>query len=170
MSPQVRSLSTSPLTHIAAIGDDNGFVHFVDVTNVAEPRIVRRNRLHRTQLSHLTFNESGMFLITASSDGHVFVVDGRATANFGPLGHIDAPGNVFAMSTFLDEKNGGTTKVVVATDSNSKASDTGARTIVYFELSADLAQGNILHSLLILATVVKCHCGSCVFLAAVFVI
>ena len=101
--------------------------------------------MHRSPINHLAFNENGMFLLTASNDGHMFVLDGRPTRNFASLGHIDLPGNVFAMATHLDEKNGGTTKVVVTTDFNKKCTDTGATTVISVELPADLAQGIVLH-------------------------
>ena len=82
-----------------------------------------------------------MFLLTGSGDGHVFVLDGRPSAKFVPLGHIDVPGNVIAMTTYLDEKNGGNTKVIVTTDFQNKDMDLGASTVIYLELPADLAEG-----------------------------
>jgi len=137
----VRTLTCSPLTHLVAIGDDKGFLYLVDVNNVAEPRVVQRVRIHRTPVTHLTFNDNGMFLLTGSGDGHVFVLDGRPSAKFVPLGHIDVPGNVIAMTTYLDEKNGGNTKVVVTTDFQNKDMDSGAATVIYLELPAGLAEG-----------------------------
>lgn len=46
MHLQASALGVSPLTAIAVVGVVSGHVHFVDLTNVKQPRVVRVMRLH----------------------------------------------------------------------------------------------------------------------------
>ena len=50
---QSTSLDVSPLTPVAVVGVVTGHVHFLDLTNVKQPRVVRVIRLHRHPVMHL---------------------------------------------------------------------------------------------------------------------
>jgi len=50
---QATSLGVSPLTAVAVVGIVTGHVHFVDLTNAKQPRVVRVIRLHHDQVRHI---------------------------------------------------------------------------------------------------------------------
>ena len=50
---QATSLGVSPLSAFAVVGILSGHVHFVDLTNVKQPRVVRVMRLHHNAVRHI---------------------------------------------------------------------------------------------------------------------
>ena len=50
---QASSLAVSPLCQLAVVGVVSGHVHFVDLTSVKQPRVVRVTRLHHTAITHI---------------------------------------------------------------------------------------------------------------------
>jgi len=50
---QATSLGVSPLTPLAVVGDVSGHAHFVELTSVKQPRVVRVTRLHRDAVRHI---------------------------------------------------------------------------------------------------------------------
>lgn len=112
------SLACSPSYQVAAIGDELGFVYMIDLSDLQKSRVVNGQRLSLSGIAHLTFSPNGHILIAAGKNGHIFVIDGRPSSKFRPLGHIGLTGQFVNVSTFYDDKHA-LTRVAVAVSSKT---------------------------------------------------
>ncbi|XP_074642124.1 cilia- and flagella-associated protein 43-like isoform X2 [Tubulanus polymorphus] len=132
------SLACSPTSHYVAVGAETGHLYIVDVTDINNPRITARHRLYQRALKHITFDQEGRFFLTGSDDGHVFAVYGQPSKRFDVLGEISVPGDVVAITTYLDDKTHLAQAVVTCNASEKKKC--GATKLVIFELSDSTVQ------------------------------
>lgn len=138
---QATCMACSPLTHVAAVGTVSGHLMMVDLTFVKKPRIVKSTRMYHVPVSNLTFDVDGKFLITGAEDGQVFVIDGRGTKDFSPIGFTVVEGEILTVTTFTDNN---VIKVAV-TSNNSGNRRNGADTLLYFELTDDILKDRKKH-------------------------
>ncbi|KAL8576297.1 hypothetical protein ACOMHN_006220 [Nucella lapillus] len=87
-------MACSPLAHFAVVGSVGGQVYFVDFTNVDRPRIVHRVRLYGGYVKTLVFDQDGSYLFAGGDDDNVFMLDGRPSSGFAPLGFTGVGGEV----------------------------------------------------------------------------
>ncbi|XP_052100384.1 cilia- and flagella-associated protein 43-like isoform X4 [Mytilus californianus] len=127
-------MACSPLTHVAAVGTVSGHVMIVDLTNVQKPRIIKSTRMYHVPVSNLTYDVDGNFLITGAENGQVFVIDGRASKDFAPIGYTVVEGEILTITTFTVN---GVVKVSITTN-NSGNRRNGADALLYFELPEDI--------------------------------
>lgn len=134
------ALGTSPLVNLAAVGTNTGHLHFIDIRVGKPARVIHVVRLHEHTIREITFNANGEFVLTASSDGTVFVLDGKPSKNFQVLGFVAASGAVISLSTHLNAQDG-STHVLVTYCKMDKSQETNcaASKLVYFCLPSDLA-------------------------------
>ncbi|KAK3096042.1 hypothetical protein FSP39_022384 [Pinctada imbricata] len=131
---QTTCLACSPMVHVAAVGTVSGHVYYVDLTFPQKPRVVHACRLYQGPVTHLVYDNEGKYLLSGSEDGHVFVIDGRASKEFKPIGFAVVPGEVQSIST---QSTANCTKIAVSSN-NSGNKRNGADTLLYFEVSDDI--------------------------------
>ncbi|KAL4232016.1 Cilia- and flagella-associated protein 43 [Mactra antiquata] len=136
----VFSLACSPMLNVCAVGSAGGYVYYLDMNNVEQPRIVQRVRVYEGPVTKLVYEDEGRYLLSASEDGQVFIIDGRATAGFKPLAHTetqskDAKGEIQALSAYTDSKN---TVHVVVTHNTTNNKRMGANYLTAFEVTEDV--------------------------------
>ena len=95
---ETSSMACSPSSSLVVIGTTSGHVYFIETATIDNPRILSCLLLHKGPVLYLCFDKFGQVLITASNDGHSFVVDPRVTTDFNILGHTDIPGHVVDVS------------------------------------------------------------------------
>ncbi|XP_048745697.2 cilia- and flagella-associated protein 43-like isoform X3 [Ostrea edulis] len=133
---QALCLACCPMVHVAAVGTVSGHVFYVDLTFPKKPRVVTAKRLYQGPLTHLTYDSEGKYLVSGSDDGHVFVIDGRASVNFKPIGYTTIPGDIQSISTHSTNT---VTKIVV-TSNTSKNKRNGADTVLSFRVTDELVK------------------------------
>ncbi|CAB3997164.1 cilia- and flagella-associated 43-like [Paramuricea clavata] len=135
---ETSSMACSPSSSIIVIGTTSGYVYFVETTTVENPRILSCILLHKGPVFHLCFDKFGQVLITASNDGHVFVVDPRVTTEFNVLGHTDIPGHVVDVSCLntREQNRHGPYRVCILHRPSDKP-QSGSK-ITLFELSKEM--------------------------------
>ncbi|XP_053407637.1 cilia- and flagella-associated protein 43-like isoform X4 [Mercenaria mercenaria] len=136
----VFSIACSPMLHVCALGTAGGFIYYLDLTNVEEPRLIQGVKVYEGPVMQLVYQDEGRYLLSASEEGHIFIIDGRATENFKPLAHTetcmeDAKGEIQAVTTYTDAKN---TMSVVVTHNTSGNKRMGANCLTTFEVSDDV--------------------------------
>lgn len=131
---QAQCIACSPMVKVAAVGAGNGFLYILDFTNIEQPRIVSSVRLFEMPITHLVFENIGRYLLAGSDDGNVFVIDGRPSKNFSPIGFTSIVGEIQSIST-ITEKD--VLKVAV-TANNSGNKRNGATNMIAFELSDEV--------------------------------
>ncbi|XP_030628306.1 cilia- and flagella-associated protein 43 [Chanos chanos] len=94
----VTSLACCPVAQYVAVGTVTGHVLFVDLTKKQQPRPVHRVHLYHSPVSHLVFDQGGNFLLTGSSDSHIFVLDARPSKTFEIIGYTEAVGTIVSLS------------------------------------------------------------------------
>ncbi|XP_076437884.1 cilia- and flagella-associated protein 43-like [Babylonia areolata] len=132
LGESVSSLACSPLTHLAVAGSTCGYLYFVDFSNIPNPRIVHRIYLYTVPIKILEFDDDGLYLFTGGNDQNVFVLDGRPSQCFTPLGYVVTNGMVKKISTVNENSK---VHVVVAVSTSHKL---GCKYIVHFEIPHDL--------------------------------
>ncbi|KAL8601271.1 hypothetical protein ACOMHN_003215 [Nucella lapillus] len=95
----VTCLACSPLMGYVAVGTTGGHVYFVDFSDQRNPHIVHRNYLYTGPVRALAFDEDGQYLFTGGKDGNVFVVNGRPSLSFSPIGYVGTNGSARKITT-----------------------------------------------------------------------
>ncbi|XP_071946948.1 cilia- and flagella-associated protein 43-like [Antedon mediterranea] len=137
LAVQCCSLACSPASHSVAVGTHSGHIYMVEVTNMENPRIVERMRVHQHAVMQLTYDAEGRYLFSGSDDGHVFVVDTRPSMMFKVLAQTAIEGHVESISTHMAEKHADV-RVVITYTSNDADINIGATKITLFDVPADL--------------------------------
>nr|XP_034327595.1 cilia- and flagella-associated protein 43 isoform X6 [Crassostrea gigas] len=131
---QALCLACCPMVHVAAVGTVSGHVYYVDLTFPKKPRVVKAMRMYQGPVTHLTYESDGKYLVSGSDDGHVIVVDGRASVNFKPVGYTTIPGDIQSIATF---SSNGVTRIVVTSNTSGNKRN-GADTVLYFRVSEEM--------------------------------
>ncbi|XP_064602614.1 cilia- and flagella-associated protein 43-like isoform X2 [Liolophura sinensis] len=134
---QCTALACSPLCHFVAVGTATGHVYMVDCNNMENIRLVHRCHMYVGPVLRLVFDQLGNFLLCSSDDGHVFLMDGRASENFKVLGHTDVKGHIKSISTYTEPKVGDLMVIITSGNSPDKA---GATNLCSFEISHSLRE------------------------------
>ncbi|XP_030297865.1 cilia- and flagella-associated protein 43 isoform X2 [Sparus aurata] len=99
LQTEVRSLACCPIAQYAAVGTVSGNVLFIDLNREQQPRLVHQVHLYQASVDHLVFDQEGHFLLTGSSDSHIYVLDAKPSKGFSVIGFTVVPGPVLSLST-----------------------------------------------------------------------
>ena len=99
LGSEVESLACCQSSRSAFIGLSSGQLVVLDLNTPESPRIIFEDKIHRGPIQHITFDMSGKLLFTGSNDGHVIILDTRASNKFKCLGHIDIKGQVTGIAS-----------------------------------------------------------------------
>ncbi|XP_060538906.1 cilia- and flagella-associated protein 43 isoform X3 [Pantherophis guttatus] len=102
----VTAMACSFSSHSAAVGTPTGRVFFVDLTNVETPRVIHRILLSESMsVQFLRYEQTGQFLIAASTDGHVFILNALPSTLFKVLGYVVLSGEIVDITLQHNEEN-----------------------------------------------------------------
>jgi len=99
LGSDVSTLACCQSSRSAFIGLSNGQLVVLDLNTPESPRIIFGDRIHHGSILHIAFDMSGKLLFTGSDDGHVIILDTRASNKFKCLGHIDVKGQVTGIAS-----------------------------------------------------------------------
>ncbi|KAL7990626.1 hypothetical protein Chor_014056 [Crotalus horridus] len=102
----VTAMACSLSSHSAAIGTPKGHVFFIDLTNVETPRVIHRILLSENMpVQFLLYEQTGQFLIAASTDGSVFILNALPSTVFKVLGYVVLSGEIVDITSQYNEEN-----------------------------------------------------------------
>ncbi|KAM6443389.1 cilia- and flagella-associated protein 43 [Liasis olivaceus] len=91
----VTTMACSLSSHSAVVGTPTGHVYFIDLTNIEAPRVIHRILLSENiPVQFLHYEQTGQFLITASTDGCVFILNALPSTLFEVLGYVVLSGEI----------------------------------------------------------------------------
>uniref|UniRef100_A0A8C5N2I0 Cilia- and flagella-associated protein 43 n=1 Tax=Leptobrachium leishanense TaxID=445787 RepID=A0A8C5N2I0_9ANUR len=135
---QATCMACCPSSHYAAIGSSSGHVYFIDVSRVQNPRVVHRSTLHHVPVKHLHFDQRGRFLLTGSTDGHIFVLNARPSSSFSVLGYTVVGGDILSVSMICSESTQQMKTLALVRPVEQKAEETGGTHVALFSLTDDI--------------------------------
>ena len=95
----ISSIACCQSSRSAFVGFANGVMAVLDLNSPEAPRIIFEDKIHKGEITAITFDMSGKLLFTGSNDGHVIIMDTRASNKFKCLGHLDVKGTVTGISS-----------------------------------------------------------------------
>ncbi|KAG8135658.1 hypothetical protein E2320_008671 [Naja naja] len=102
----VTAMACSLSSHSAAVGTPTGRVFFVDLTNVETPRVIHRILLSENMtVKFLRYEQTGQFLIAASTDGNVFILNALPSTLFKVLGYVVLSGEIVDITLQYNDEN-----------------------------------------------------------------
>ncbi|XP_025129571.2 cilia- and flagella-associated protein 43 isoform X2 [Bubalus bubalis] len=96
---QATVLACSPSSLSAAVGTEDGRVHFLDVRDVESPHEVHKAFLSESPVQHLLYDQRGMYILVGTSGGHIFVINAKPSSLFEILGFIEMGKGILQIST-----------------------------------------------------------------------
>ncbi|XP_059737843.1 cilia- and flagella-associated protein 43 isoform X4 [Bos taurus] len=96
---QATVLACSPSSLSAAVGTEDGRVHFLDVRDVESPHEVHKAFLSESPVQHLLYDQRGMYVLVGTSEGHIFVINAKPSSLFEILGFIEMGKGILQIST-----------------------------------------------------------------------
>ena len=100
LGSEVATLACCQSSRSAFIGLTSGLIVVLDLNSPESPRIVFENKIHDGPVLSFAFDMSGKLLFCGSNDGHVIILDTRASNKFKCLGHIDIEGEVTGIHSY----------------------------------------------------------------------
>uniref|UniRef100_A0A6I8PG16 Cilia- and flagella-associated protein 43 n=1 Tax=Ornithorhynchus anatinus TaxID=9258 RepID=A0A6I8PG16_ORNAN len=88
----IADMACCPSSLSAAVGATSGHIYFIDVSTVECPRIVYRAF---PSSSPLHYDQGGLYLITVTQDGHIFILNSKPSKLFEILGCTDIKLNCY---------------------------------------------------------------------------
>ncbi|XP_038613465.1 cilia- and flagella-associated protein 43 [Tachyglossus aculeatus] len=95
----VADMACCPSSLSAAVGATSGHIHFIDVSTVEFPRVVYRVFPSPSPLQYVHYDQGGLYLITVSQDGHIFILNSKPSKLFQILGCTVISGEIQQLST-----------------------------------------------------------------------
>nr|XP_021495905.1 cilia- and flagella-associated protein 43 [Meriones unguiculatus] len=93
------TLACCPSSASAAVGTEDGYVHFLNVHDVESPRVMRSVFLSQSPVKILIYDQRGIFLFVGTAEGNVFVIDARPSKGFQIFGFTEASKDILQIST-----------------------------------------------------------------------
>lgn len=100
LGAEVSTLACCQSSRSAFIGLTSGLIVVIDLNSPESPRIVFENKIHDGPVLSIAFDMSGKLLFSGSIDGHVIILDTRASNKFKCLGHIAIKGKITGIHSF----------------------------------------------------------------------
>ncbi|XP_032047114.1 cilia- and flagella-associated protein 43 [Aythya fuligula] len=102
---EATAMACCPSSNSVAIGTKSGQIYFIDVTDVEAPRVVHIIFLSTFPVLSLHYDQSGQFLITRTTEEHIFILDARPSKLFQVLGYTVLADEVLGLSVVSDFEN-----------------------------------------------------------------
>ncbi|XP_028278739.1 cilia- and flagella-associated protein 43 [Parambassis ranga] len=99
LQTEVTALACCPIALYAAVGTASGNILFIDMNKEQQPRLVHQVHLYHAAVDHLVFDQKGHYLLSSSSDSHVYVLDAKPSQMFSVIGYTVIPGSILSLST-----------------------------------------------------------------------
>ncbi|NWX82783.1 CFA43 protein, partial [Nothoprocta pentlandii] len=99
------AMACCPSSSCVAVGTKKGEIYFIDITEVETPRLVHRIFLSKFPVLSLDYDQTGQFLISRATQGHIFILDARPSTLFQVLGYIVLTDEVLGLSIVSDFKH-----------------------------------------------------------------
>ncbi|NWI16625.1 CFA43 protein, partial [Crypturellus soui] len=96
------AMACCPSSNSVAVGTKKGEIYFIDITEVETPRVVHRIFLSKFPVLSLDYDQTGQFLISRATQGHIFILDARPSTLFQVLGYIVLADEVLGLSVLSD--------------------------------------------------------------------
>uniref|UniRef100_A0A7N4P5G4 Cilia- and flagella-associated protein 43 n=1 Tax=Sarcophilus harrisii TaxID=9305 RepID=A0A7N4P5G4_SARHA len=95
---EVNDMACCPSSLSVAVGTNEGYIQFLDVTDVALPQVAHSVFLTRSSIQHVHYDQKGQYLITGTSDGHIFILNANPSQLFEVLGFTEINDYIEQMS------------------------------------------------------------------------
>ncbi|NXI67699.1 CFA43 protein, partial [Anseranas semipalmata] len=134
---EATAMACCPSSNSVAVGTKGGQIYFIDVTEVEAPRVVHRIFLSKFPVLSLHYDQGGQFLITRTTEEHIFILDARPSKLFQVLGYVVLADEVLGLSVVSDFKNNLVEVVVLL-----NVAEVQRATLEIFSLSSALTEDN----------------------------
>ncbi|GAB5578762.1 cilia- and flagella-associated protein 43 isoform X1 [Prionailurus iriomotensis] len=81
-------LASSPSSFSAAVGTQEGSIHFLDVRDPETPRAVYKVFPSEWSVQHLLYDQRGIYLLVGTSEGCIFIINANPSSLFQILGFV----------------------------------------------------------------------------------
>ncbi|XP_016009940.2 cilia- and flagella-associated protein 43 isoform X2 [Rousettus aegyptiacus] len=92
-------MACSPSSLSAAVGTEDGSVHFIDIRDAKSPQAVHKAFLSESSVQHLLYDQQGMYLLVGTSKGYLFVINANPSSLFQILGFVEVAKDILQIST-----------------------------------------------------------------------
>ncbi|XP_039770247.1 cilia- and flagella-associated protein 43 isoform X2 [Ornithorhynchus anatinus] len=96
---KIADMACCPSSLSAAVGATSGHIYFIDVSTVECPRIVYRAFPSSSPLQYVHYDQGGLYLITVTQDGHIFILNSKPSKLFEILGCTVISGEIQQLSS-----------------------------------------------------------------------
>ncbi|XP_039590411.1 cilia- and flagella-associated protein 43 [Polypterus senegalus] len=138
LTEKVTCLASCPISKCAVVGTASGYLCFIDLTTIEQPRVVHRLRLYESPVLLLQYENGGHFLLTGASDKRIFILDARPSKMFAVIGYIEITGIVLDFSVSYNREDN-QVKVIALSALENQVSKEGTH-LEIFILPAELIQ------------------------------
>ncbi|XP_074140961.1 cilia- and flagella-associated protein 43-like [Sminthopsis crassicaudata] len=119
---EVNDMACCPSSLSVAVGTNEGCIQFLDVTDVELPQIAHSIFLTRSSIQHVHYDQKGQYLITGTSDGHIFILNAMPSQSFEVLGFTEINDYIEQMSAiYISETKLLEVMVLVKTSESEKS-------------------------------------------------
>ncbi|XP_051837318.1 cilia- and flagella-associated protein 43-like [Antechinus flavipes] len=101
---EVNDMACCPSSLSVAVGTNEGYIQFLDVTDVKLPQVAHSVFLTRSSIQHVHYDQEGQYLITGTSDGHIFILNANPSQSFEVLGFTEINNYIEQMSIIYISK------------------------------------------------------------------
>ncbi|XP_010742471.3 cilia- and flagella-associated protein 43 isoform X1 [Larimichthys crocea] len=130
LQTEVTSLACCLVAQYAAVGTASGNVLFIDLNKEQQPRLVHQVHLYHTPVDQLVFDQEGHYLLTSSSDSHIYVLDAKPSKRFSVIGYTVLPGLILSISTQCIRDCGQVKALALCTKQEGKNQDGSLLTVL----------------------------------------
>ncbi|XP_045294768.1 cilia- and flagella-associated protein 43 isoform X1 [Leopardus geoffroyi] len=92
-------LASSPSSFSAAVGTQEGSIHFLDVRDPETPRAVYKVFPSKWSVQHLLYDQRGIYLLVGTSEGCIFIINANPSSLFQILGFVEVGKDILQIST-----------------------------------------------------------------------
>ncbi|XP_047681450.1 cilia- and flagella-associated protein 43 isoform X6 [Prionailurus viverrinus] len=92
-------LASSPSSFSAAVGTQEGSIHFLDVRDPETPRAVYKVFPSEWSVQHLLYDQRGIYLLVGTSEGCIFIINANPSSLFQILGFVEVGKDILQIST-----------------------------------------------------------------------
>jgi WD40 repeat protein len=105
VNASLTTVKCCPIGKVFAVGSDKGVVRVFDMAQSTRPRLIQRVKSHADSVKGISFDSTGRYMVSISTDSKVFVYD--VQMQFSPLGYIDIAGSINGAAWSVDSDNSG---------------------------------------------------------------
>ncbi|XP_069756502.1 cilia- and flagella-associated protein 43 isoform X2 [Narcine bancroftii] len=98
LSEKISAMACCPLSNHVALGTETGYMYYANLVTVERPQLVHQVHLHRMPIQSLQYDQEGQFLVTACSDGFIFVMNAKPSKLFKIFGYTEIKSEILGVS------------------------------------------------------------------------